>query len=236
VVGAPQQLHFKQLFSLARRLGVKADLEHIAFGSILGEDRKLMRTRSGDSVPLAELLAEAVERAAALVAEKNPDPSEVERRQIGEIVGLGAIKYAELSQHRMTDYVFSWDKLLSLQGNTAPYLQNAYVRSRAIFRKLAGEFVFPDALVFTEKAELDLAKKLLQFTDTVPSILDGFRPNVLASYLYELSAVYHSFYEECPVLSAPEPQRAVRLALCEIFARVIRLGLELLGIRVPERM
>lgn len=236
VVGAPQQLHFKQLFSLARRLGVKIDLEHIAFGSILGEDRKLMRTRSGDSVPLDELLLEAIDRAGALVAEKNPDLSGTERRRIAEIVGLGAVKYAELSQHRMTDYVFSWDKLLSLHGNTAPYLQNAYVRSRAIFRKLPGTFAFPDTLRFTEAAELKLAKVLVQFAEVVPAILDGFRPNVLANYLYELAAVFHVFYEECPVLSAPEPQRATRLALCETVGGVIRAGLGLLGIEVPERM
>jgi arginyl-tRNA synthetase len=132
--------------------------------------------------------------------------------------------------------VFSWDKLLSLHGNTAPYLQNAYVRSRAIFRKLAGAFTPPDALAFTAEAELNLAKKLVQFPDAVPAILDGFRPNVLANYLYELAAVYHVFYEECPVLSVPEPQRGVRLALCETFARVIQGGLGLLGIGVPERM
>lgn len=236
VVGAPQQLHFKQLFSLARRLGVKIDLEHIAFGSILGEDRKLMRTRSGDSVPLDELLVEAIDRAAPLVAEKNPNLPEAECRRIAKIVGIGAVKYAESSQHRLTDYVFSWDKLLSLHGNTAPYLQNAYVRSRAIFRKLPGTFVFPDALAFTAEAELKLAKGLVQFADAVPAILDGFRPNVLANYLYELAAVFHVFYEECPVLTAPEPQRAIRLALCETFGRVIRAGLGLLGIGVPERM
>jgi arginyl-tRNA synthetase len=236
VVGAPQQLHFKQLFSLARRLGVKIDLEHVAFGSILGEDRKLMRTRSGDSVPLEELLVEAIERAAAPVTEKNPDLPEAERRRIAEIVGIGAVKYAELSQHRLTDYVFSWDKLLSLHGNTAPYLQNAYVRSRAIFRKLPGTFAFPGALAFTAEAELNLAKALVQFADAVPAILDGFRPNVLANYLYGLAAVYHVFYEECPVLSAPEPHRTVRLALSETFGRVIRAGLGLLGIEVPERM
>jgi arginyl-tRNA synthetase len=236
VVGAPQQLHFKQLFSLARRLGLKVDLEHVAFGSILGEDRKLMRTRSGDAVPLDELLVEAIERAAVPVAEKNPGLPETGRRRIAEIVGLGAIKYAELSQHRMTDYVFSWDKLLSLHGNTAPYLQNAYVRSRAIFRKLPGTFAFPDTLAFTAEAELKLAKELVKFADAVPAILDGFRPNVLANYLYELAAVFHVFYEECPVLSAPEPQRGIRLALCEVFGRVIRAGLGLLGIGVPERM
>jgi arginyl-tRNA synthetase len=236
VVGAPQQLHFKELFSLARRLGVTIDLQHIAFGSILGEDRKLMRTRSGESVALRDLLDEAIARATILVTEKNPDLSPEDQRAIGQVVGLGAIKYAELSQHRLTDYVFSWEKLLSLQGNTAPYLQNAYVRSRAIFRKLGERFVLPDTFAFTAEAELDLAKKLLQFADAVPAILDGFRPNTLANHLYELAAVYHVFYEKCPVLMAPEPARSTRLALCATFARAIQLGLGLLGIEVPERM
>ncbi len=238
VVGAPQQLHFKLLFSLARRLGIRTELEHIAFGSILGEDRKLMRTRSGESVPLLDLLREAVARAEALVAEKNPELPAAERQAIAEIVGLGAIKYAELSQHRLTDYVFSWDKLLSLHGNTAPYLQNAYVRSRAIFRRLPeGErFTPPTRLVLTEAADLALAKKLLGFAEVVPAILDGFRPNVLANYLYELAAVYHAFYEESPVLTAPEPLRGTRLTLCDGFARTLALGLGLLGIGVPERM
>jgi arginyl-tRNA synthetase len=182
------------------------------------------------------LLLVAVERAGKLVEAKNPVLSVAERRSIAEIVVLGDVKDAVLSQHRMTDYVFSWDKLLSLHGNTAPYLQNAYVRSRAIFRKLAGTFTFPATLTFTEEAELKLAKVLVPFADVVPAILDGFRPNVLANYLYELAAVFHVFYEECPVLSAPEPQRATRLALCEAVGRVIRAGLGLLGIEVPERM
>ena len=183
VVGAPQQLHFQQLFSLARRLGYQVDLQHIAFGSILGEDRKLMRTRSGESVPLRALLDEAVSRAMAIVAEKNPELSEQDRLLIGRIVGIGAVKYAELSQHRMTDYVFSWDKMLSLQGNTAPYLQNAYVRCRSIFRKLPAGFTAPNPIHLREKAELDLAKKILLFPDIVPAILDGFKPNILAIYL-----------------------------------------------------
>ncbi len=165
VVGAPQHLHFQQLFSLARRLGYDLDLQHIAFGSILGEDRKLMRTRSGESVSLRALLDEAVSRATAIVAEKNPELSERERGAIGRIVGIGAIKYADLSQHRMTDYVFSWDKMLSLQGNTAPYLQNAYVRSRSIFRKLATPYAAPSSVELREEPELALTKKVLQFPD-----------------------------------------------------------------------
>src|SRR5499427_4748614 len=138
VVGAPQTLHFKQIFEIARRQGYKADLRHIAFGSILGEDRKLMKTRSGENVPLRELLEEACRRARKIVDEKNPDLTEAEKIDVAQKIGIGAVKYADLSQYRMTDYVFSWDKMLALQGNTAPYLQNAYVRIRSIFRK-AGE-------------------------------------------------------------------------------------------------
>jgi arginyl-tRNA synthetase len=236
VVGTPQQLHFQQLFSLARKLGMKLDLQHVEFGSILGEDRKLMRTRSGEWVPLRELLDEAVMRAKALVIEKNPDlaPEEVER--IGQVVGIGAIKYTELSQHRLTDYVFSWSKMLSFQGNTAPYLQNAYVRSRSIFRRLTEQFRPPSQIELGTPAEQKLAKKLLQFGEVVPAVLDGFRPNVLANYLYELAADYHVFYEQCPVLSAEADQRNQRLLLSDLFARTLKLGLHLLGIDVPERM
>ncbi|MGA8658111.1 MAG: arginine--tRNA ligase, partial [Chthoniobacterales bacterium] len=224
------------LFSLARRLGYTVRLEHIAFGNILGEDRKLMRTRSGESVPLEELLNEGVVRAAALVREKNPQLSTEDQTAIGRIVGLGAVKYAELSQHRLTDYVFAWDKLLSLQGNTAPYLQNAYVRSRSIFRRLDQPFKMPEALRLDEEAEQALAKRLLQFAEVVPTILDGFKPNLLANYLYELAAEFHGFYEACPVLAAEGPSRGTRLVLCDVFSRVLRKGLQLLGIQVPERM
>jgi arginyl-tRNA synthetase len=236
VVGTPQQLHFQQLFSLARKLGLQLDLQHVAFGSILGEDRKLMRTRSGDAVPLKELLEEAIMRAKALVVEKNPELDEDEVEKIGRIVGIGAIKYAELSQHRLTDYVFSWSKMLSFQGNTAPYLQNAYVRSRSIFRRLNEPFCPPPRIELGELAEEKLAKKLLQFGEVVPAVLDGFRPNVLANYLYELAAEYHVFYEQCPVLSAESNQRNQRLLLSDLFARTLKLGLRLLGIDMPERM
>jgi arginyl-tRNA synthetase len=236
VVGAPQQLHFQQLFGLARRLGYAIDLQHVAFGSILGEDRKLMRTRSGESVPLLSVLNEAVHRAAAIVGEKNPELSEQDRFAIGTMVGIGAVKYAELSQHRMTDYVFSWEKMLSLQGNTAPYLQNAYVRCRSIFRKLPAPFSGTSSLDLREKTELSLAKKIILFPDVVPAILDGFKPNILATYLYELAAEFHGFYESCPVLSAEPMVRETRLMLCDVFSRLLQTGLGLLGIQVPEKM
>ncbi len=234
--GAPQQLHFRQLFEIARREGYTADFRHITHGSILGEDRKLMKTRSGENVALRDVLDEAVVRARKIVEEKNPDLAEAEKKAIAQTIGIGAVKYADLSQYRMTDYIFSWDRMLSLQGNTAPYLQNAYVRIRSIFRKAGEKFQAPNELKLTEPAELTLAKRLAQFAETVPQVLNDFRPNLLANYLFELANAFHAFYEACPVLKADEPTRATRLALCELTARTLQRGLDLLGIDVPEKM
>src|SRR5213080_34179 len=235
VVGAPQILHFKQIFAIARRQGYTADFHHVTFGSILGADRKLMKTRSGENVPLRDLLEEGITRARAIIAQKNPELAESERNEIARIIGLGAIKYADLSQYRMTDYIFSWDKMLSLHGNTAPYLQNAYVRIRSIFRK-AGAVSLREAPALSEPAELNLARRLCQFAEIVPQVLNDFRPNILANYLFELANSFHTFYETCPVLKADEPARGSRLALCELTGRVLERGLDLLGIKVPERM
>src|SRR5256886_2647860 len=236
VVGAPQILHFKQIFNIARREGYTADLRHITFGSILGEDRKLMKTRSGENVPLRDLLEEACKRARKIIEEKNPHLSDDEKTAIAQKIGIGAVKYADLSQYRMTDYIFSWDKMLSLQGNTAPYLQNAYVRIRSIFRK-AGESVPKiDKLVLADSAEINLGKRLCQFAETVPEVLNDFRPNILANYLFEVANSFHTFYEACPVLKSPEPARSSRLALCDLTAQVLKQGLGLLGIKVPEKM
>ncbi len=234
--GAPQQLHFKQIFEIARREGYTADFRHITHGSILGDDRKLMKTRSGENVPLRDLLDEAIARTRKFVEEKNPELPADEKEEIAQTIGIGAVKYADLSQYRMTDYIFSWDRMLSLQGNTAPYLQNAYVRIRSIFRKAGEKFVLPDELVLTEPAELNLAKRLAQFAETVPQVLNDFRPNLLANYLFELANAFHAFYEACPVLKAEPSVRASRLALSELTARVLRRGLGLLGIDVPEKM
>ncbi len=250
VVGAPQSLHFKQIFTIARR-EYTANLRHIIFGSVLGDDRKLMKTRSGENVPLRELLEEACKRARKIIDEKNPDLSDEEKSDIAEKIGIGAVKYADLSQYRTTDYIFSWDKMLSLHGNTAPYLQNAYVRIRSIFRK-AGEHTVAGiadagpgsptpattttALTLKDPAELDLAKRLCQFGEIVPQVLNGFRPNILANYLFELANSFHAFYEACPVLKSEEPARGSRLALCDLTGRVLQRGLDLLGIKVPERM
>jgi arginyl-tRNA synthetase len=236
VVGAPQALHFKEIFEIARREGYTADFRHIPFGSILGEDRKLMKTRSGENVQLRDLLNEAVERARQVVAKKNSDLSKEEMAEIAQTIGIGAVKYADLSQYRMTDYVFSWDRMLSFQGNTAPYLQNAYVRIRSIFRK-GGEVPPHGAtLVLVEPAEIDLAKRVAQFGEIVPQVLNDFRPNLLANYLFELANSFHAFYEACPVLKSEEPVRSSRLVISELTARVLRKGLELLGIKVPEKM
>lgn len=235
VVGSPQALHFQQIFAAARKMNVQADLEHIAFGSILGEDRKIMRTRAGDNVGLSDVLHEAITRAQALISQKNPELPAEESAEISRIIGLGAVKYAELSQHRLTDYVFSWDKMLSFQGNTAPYLQNAYVRIRSIFRKLESEFT-PGAVQVEAPEERVLVAKLLQFAETVPLVLEDFRPNLLANYLYELAITFHGFYEACPVLKAEGEMRTSRLTLCDLTARTLRQGLGLLGIQCPERM
>jgi len=236
VVGAPQILHFKQIFDIARREGYTVDLRHITFGSILGEDRKLMKTRSGENVPLRDLLEEASRRARKIIDEKNPDLSEDEKTDIAEKIGIGAVKYADLSQYRTTDYVFSWDRMLSLHGNTAPYLQNAYVRIRSIFRKAGEAAPKIDKLILSEPAEIDLAKRVCQFAEIVPQVLNGFRPNILANYLFELANSFHAFYEACPVLKSEEPGRSSRLALCELTGRVLQKGLELLGIKAPEKM
>ena len=243
VTDGRQQLHFRQLFAIYARW--KPDessvvrLSHVWFGSILGEDGRPFKTRSGETIRLAELLDEAEERAFTLVSTKNPELEEGQRREIARIIGIGAVKYADLLPNRQGDYVFSWDKMLSFQGNTAPYLQNAYVRIRSIFRKVseAGEAWNPGgALELEAPQEILLGKKLLQFGEVVPQVLEDHRPSTLANYLYELANVFHSFYEACPVLKAAAGPRASRLGLCDISARTIKAGLGLLGIEVPERM
>jgi len=238
VTGAPQQLHFEQVFASARRMGVTTDLRHIAFGSILGEDRKMMKTRSGENVELGGLLAEAIERALGVVAEKNPDLSKAGQEEVARIIGLGAVKYADLMQHRLTDYVFSWEKMLSFQGNTAPYLQNAYVRIRSIFRKATAEGISTESAPVTiaDPAERALALQLLQFGEVLHTVLEDQRPNLLCLYLYELADRFHRFYEACPILKSEGSVCSSRLSLAGVTAEVLKTGLSLLGIGVPERM
>jgi len=243
VTDGRQQLHFRQFFAIFQRWQPKAaegvKCAHVWFGSILGDDGKPFKTRSGETIRLADLLNEAEERSFAQVSERNPALSEEERREIARVIGIGAVKYADLLPHRQGDYVFSWERMLSFQGNTAPYLQNAYVRIRSIFRKLAeagDTWQQEQSLQLEEAAEIALGKRLLQFGEVLPSVLVDYRPNTLANYLYELANTFHAFYEACPVLKSAGAQRASRLALCDLTARLLKKGLELLGIEVPERM
>jgi arginyl-tRNA synthetase len=239
VTGAPQQLHFKQFFAVFRRWHPEADvkLAHVWFGSVLGEDGKPFRTRAGDTVRLEDLLDEAEERAFKVVTEKNAELDEAQRREIARVVGLGAIKYADLAQNRQSDYVFSWDKMLALQGNTAPYLLYAYTRIRSIFRK-GGEAAAAGAgeYVLAAPEELALARHLINFGLVLDAVVEDYRPNYLCGYLYELAGHYARFYENCPVLQAEGGTRATRLALCDVTARVLKRGLDVLGIETTEQM
>lgn len=237
VVGAPQQLHFRQVFAAAARMGHTTKMTHIAFGSILGPDGKMFKTRSGETVGLLEVIEEAIERARAAADEKDQELSDAEKDEVARIIGGGSVKYAELSQNRLTDYKFSWDKMLSLQGNTAPYLINAYVRTRSIFRKLEGsEVTLTEDVVLTEPAEIALAMKLAQFAEAAHDVLVDHRPNTLANYLYELASAYHAFFEACHVLNSEGTVRNTRLTLCSATSRVLKTGLGLLGIQTTERM
>lgn len=238
VVGAPQDKHFKQIFDIERMRGVHGDFRHVAFGSILGKDRRPFKTRSGDTVSLQDVINEAIERATKVIEEKSPDMPAEEKAKVARTVGVGAIKFAELSQNRLSDYIFDWDKMLALSGDTAPYLQNSYVRVRSIFRKLEEGAYNSDGeqIRLTEDAEIHLARLLARYAEVVPATLDDCRPNILAAYLYELARAFHSFYEACPVLRSTGSVRDSRLALCELTARTLKQGMGLLGIEMPERM
>jgi arginyl-tRNA synthetase len=242
VTDGRQQLHFRQLFAAFRRWHpeVKVKLAHVWFGSILGEDGKPFKTRSGETVRLSELLDEAEERAFKLVSEKSPELPESQRREIARVVGLGAVKYADLLPNRQSDYVFSWDKILALNGNTAPYLQYAYARIRSIFRKGGvgerGVRSQKSKVSLAAPQELRLARHLLNFGLVLEAAADEYRPNFLCNYLYELAGYFTSFYENCPVLKAEEQERASRLTLCDLTARVLKQGLEILGIETLEQM
>ncbi len=240
IVDARQKLHLRQVFAVAQAAGYAPDsvaLEHYPFGTMLGEDHKPFKTRTGGTVKLMELLQEAEDRAFALVGEKNPDLSADERRQIARVVGIGSVKYADLSLNRETDYVFSWDNMLSLDGNTAPYLQYSYARVKSLFRRAEiDEESLAAAIIVAEKAEKVLAAKLLQFGEAVEVVAREGYPNLLCNYLYELADAFMKFYENCPVLRADEPVRSSRLQLARLTARTIGKGLGLLGIETVERM
>jgi arginyl-tRNA synthetase len=247
VVDHRQSLHFEQLFATARLWGYdQIELTHISFGTVLGEDGKPYKTRSGTAVGLDGLLDEAVERALAIVsanddAREQPLLSEAERKQVAERVGIGAIKYADLSHNRTSDYVFSYDKMLAMQGNTAAYMQYSYARVSSIFAKGGVDIdelrQHGDALKFTQPAERALALSLLQFNEALERVAADYRPNHLTAYLFDLASKYSSFFENCPVLKADTVEtRTSRLLLCDLTARTIAHGLRLLGIEVVERM
>ena len=237
VTDGRQQLQFQQLFNIFHRWkpDVPTKLVHVWFGSILGMDGKPFKTRSGEVVGLADLLDESEERAFAVVSEKNSDLEESERRNIARVVGLGALKYADLSNNRQSDYIFDWNKMLALQGNTAPYLQYAYTRIRSIDRKAGAPDYSRAIIIVKAPEELALGKHLMNFGQVLDMITDDHRPNFLCNYLYELATHFSRFYEACPVLKA-ETEKESRLALCGLTARVLRQGLEVLGIEVTEVM
>jgi arginyl-tRNA synthetase len=240
VVDDRQGPHFKKLFLIFARwqsaAANKVKLVHVGFGKIMGDDGKPFKTRSGDTVKLGDLLDEAEERAYKIVSEKSAELPESQRKEIARVIGLGAVKYADLLPNRQSDYIFSWDKMLALQGNTAPYLQYAYARIQSIFRKAeSGKRKAEIALAAPE--ELTLAKHLLNFGITLEAVADELRPNYLCNYLFELAGKFTSFYENCPVLKADDAAtRDSRLALCDLTARVLKQGLETLGIEVVEQM
>ncbi len=242
VVDDRQGDHFKQLFEVVRRAGLgEMVLEHVAFGKILGRDRRPYKTRDGDVVGLESLLDEAVAKALELVKEKGPDLTDEEQRRVSETVGLGAIKYADLSQNRVSDYVFDWAKMMTTDGNSGAYLQYAYARIRSIFRK--GD-VTPEAIrerrpfiALSNPAERSLGLQLLRLPETLEVTANERKPNVLCDYLFDLANRFSSFYDECPVLKAESTERRdSRLALCDLTARTLKFGLGLLGIGVAERL
>lgn len=239
VVDSRQQLHFRQLFAAARRWGYMMALEHVGFGTILGEDGKPIKTREGEPIKLEALLDEAEERARAIVRDKNPSLSEEEQAHIARVVGIGAVKYADLMQNRTADYRFSWDKMLALDGNTAPYLQYVYARIRSIFRKGELEGWQPESSLpvrLETPEELDLAKQMIRFNDTLLEVERTYKPNILAAFLYDLATKFNLFYQANAVLKAPEDIRPTRLLLCYLTARYIQVGLRLLGIETVEVM
>jgi arginyl-tRNA synthetase len=235
-----QAQHFSQVFRTAQKAswtrGDEVKLEYAPFGTMLGEDGKPFKSRSGDTIKLIDLLDEAEERAYKVVAEKNSALSDEQKKQIAHDVGIGAVKYADLSKDRISDYVFSFDKMLALDGNTAPYLQYAYARIRSIFRK-PGVVLDPSAkLNLQSPFELALAKHILRLSEIIELVARELKPHYLCTYLYELAAKFSGFYENCPVIQSDEPTRSSRLLLCDLTARTMSQGLDLLGIAHPQQM
>jgi arginyl-tRNA synthetase len=241
-VDARQSLHLKQIFTIAHKAGFAPEtvsLEHHPFGTMLGEDGRPFKTRQGGTVKLAELLDEAVERAEKIIAEKDPDLNANERKAVARKVGIGAVKYADLSKTRTNDYVFNWDAMLNFEGNTAPYLQYAYTRIQSIFRKAGLDpRRLHDRIVIAAGEEKALIVKCLQFGEVLEQVAEDAYPHTLCNYLFDLASLYMRFYEACPILKAGiDPAlKQSRLRLCYAVAEVMRIGLDILGIEVMERM
>ena len=246
VTDAGQANHFAQVFQVARRAGwipVGVELVHVPFGLVLGEDGKKLKTRSGETVRLRDLLDQAIARAYADIdsrlAEEGREETEEFKNHVAKVIGISAVKYSDLSQNRTGNYIFSYDKMLALQGNTAPYMLYAYVRVQGISRKGNIDFAQLGAnaeILLQEETELVLAKHLLQLSEVLREVEQDLLPNRLCQYLFELSQKFNLFYDQCPVLSVEEPVRTSRLILCDLTARTLKLGLSLLGIPVLERM
>ena len=244
VVGTPQELHFRQVFgAFARWKGeTSARLAHVAFGSVLGEDKKPFKTREGGTVKLADLLDEAEERARNVAREVSPEIGDDKLDEVGRVLGIGAVKYADLSSNRASDYVFSWDKAVALNGNSAVYLEYAYVRTRSIARRAAergAAFDETTPIVLNESAELELAKAIARFGEAIDAALEEFRPHLLCDYLYELAGKFAAFFRDCPIVKEPTPAPAIqssRLALTALTGDVLGRGLGLLGIETLDAM
>jgi arginyl-tRNA synthetase len=242
VVDHRQGDHFKQLFEVARAWGYNSvGLEHVAFGTILGPDRRPFKTREGDVIGLESLLDESTAEALKVVTENSPELEPAEQQQVAAVVGLGAIKYADLSQNRISDYVFDWQKMMAKNGNTATYMQYAYARTRNVFRKggIATHAIRDErpAIAISHPAERGLGVRLLRLPEVLEFAAEENKPNVLTDYLFDLANAFSTFYEECPVLKAESPERRdSRLALCDLTGRTLKFGLDLLGIDVVERM
>ncbi|SEF32952.1 arginyl-tRNA synthetase [Amycolatopsis pretoriensis] len=236
VVGAPQAQHFAMVFAVCRAAGwLTGHAEHIGFGTVLGADGKTMRTRAGDTVKLADLLTEAVSQAAAVVAERS-ELDAAGRAEVARAVGIGAVKYADLSGDRERDYVFAWDRMLAKEGNTSVYLQYAHARTQSILRK-AGGVPGGTEILLEAPAERALALKLLRFGEALKAATTAYAPHKLCTYLYETAVAFSRFFEECPVLKAPSPSlRASRLRLTRLTSHTLALGLSLLGIEAPDQL
>ncbi|WFW84445.1 arginine--tRNA ligase [Citrobacter braakii] len=241
-IDSRQHQHLMQAWTIVRKAGYVPDsvpLEHHMFGMMLGKDGKPFKTRAGGTVKLADLLDEALERARRLVAEKNPDMPADELEKLANAVGIGAVKYADLSKNRTTDYIFDWDNMLAFEGNTAPYMQYAYTRVLSVFRKAdIDESALANAqVIISEDREAQLAARLLQFEETLTVVAREGTPHVMCAYLYDVAGLFSGFYEHCPILSAENEEiRNSRLKLAQLTAKTLKLGLDTLGIETVERM